>query len=59
MMPMAVFAATTSRKINSPKEPTAIKKPAMMKKIRLKKENKFSSTIRFTDLEGDSGGVLT
>ena len=30
-----------------------------MKKIRLKKENKFSSTIRFTDLVGDSGGVLT
>lgn len=30
----------------------------MMKKIRLKKENRFSKTIRFTDLVGDSGGCI-
>ena len=36
-----------------------MRKPAMMKKIRLKKEKQFSSTIRRTDLVGDSGGVFT
>ena len=36
-----------------------MRKPAMMKKMMLKKEKRFSSTIFFTVLVGDSGGMLT
>ncbi len=59
MMPMAVLAATTRRKTSSPKDPTAMRKAAMTKNMMLKKEKRFSRTMRLTDLVGESGGVLT